>query len=318
MNDRIRLAFATAVSCALLLIAGCSEDTGPLDPRDASPAADAADTAPPDAGIAPDAGAPADASAPDATPPRKLVDVPLFGEMPPANRVHDPEFDLWAAAWFGIPLDGTAQQYALLVRHAFAETPTGQPVLTLRKAPHNPNAVAAIGNAIGLDRPLEASVHLGRVNGAPETAEPSILALTADGQDVAYDLSPAGDAVKLGEITWQRFSVRIDEPTAGWLLFFIGDRTIDALMITGPTVVEAPRRRVLGAPAAHARAPSSAERRATTRFMERQRDQLRAPRGDPLRTPARDPLRAPPRDPLRAPRRERGKLPHNSAPWSPL
>lgn len=285
MNDRIRLALP-AVSCALMLIAGCSEDTGPLDPRDASPAADAA---PPDAGVVPDAGAPADASAPDATPPRRLVDVPLFGEMPPTNRVHDPEFDLWAAAWFGIPLDGTSQQYALLVRHAFAETPTGQPVLTLRKAPHNPNAVAAIGNAIGLDRPLEASVHLGRVNGAPETAEPSIIALTADGRDVAYDLSPAGEPVKLGEITWQRFSVRIDEPSAGWLLFFIGDRTIDALMITGPMVVEAPRRRVLGAPAAQGRAPSSAERRATTRFVERQRDQLRAPERVPQKLPHNSP-----------------------------
>ena len=190
-----------------------------------------------DAAIARDATVPAA----DAPPPlRKLIQKPLFGQMPLDNRVSHPEFTVVdGLSWF----PWCEKCSALPVRMFLPSTPLGQPAVRLPTLGQE-EPFHLIGMVKGMDGPLEVSVWLGRKmvdNKTPEFSdtEAAFVGLyPAKGYGEVFLAEDKSTQPRvLDGIHWMRAAVWIKEPPVGWANLIVTDSLGHGLYVSSPIVI---------------------------------------------------------------------------------
>jgi len=193
-----------------------------------------------DAAIAEDA-----TVAPDLAPPplRKLVQKPLFGQMPLDNRVSHPEFTIIdGLSWF----PWCEKCHDLPVRMFLPSTPLGQPAARLPTLGQE-EPFHLIGMVKGMDGPLEVSVWLGRkmVDSKTPDFSDTEAAFVGVFPEKGYGevfLAEDGSTKPrvLDGIHWMRTAVWLKEPPVGWANLIVTDSLGHGLYVTSPIVIPMP------------------------------------------------------------------------------
>lgn len=161
----------------------------------------------------------------------------LFGTMPLDNRFQDPLLTFTGAGWYTYAND--YRSYGNVVREV-AQSPTGTPYLLARKD-DNPRGVTILGQLKTSRAPLHVEMWAGAEGGNGDFGdfELQFAGLFADGSEKILALQgDESSRVVLGDRTWQRFSVDVEEGPIGWSMVLATAPASFAL--GGPVAVELP------------------------------------------------------------------------------
>ena len=177
----------------------------------------------------------------DAPPPlRKLIQKPLFGQMPLNNRVSHPEFTVFdGLSWF----PWCEKCSALPVRMFLPSTPLGQPAVLLPTLGQE-EPFHFLGMVKGMDGPVEVSVWLGRkmVDGKPpdfsDTEAAFVGVFPAQGYgEVFLNVDNSTQPRVLDGTHWMRVAVWLKKPPVGWANLIVTDSLGHGLYVSSPTVI---------------------------------------------------------------------------------